>query len=221
MKIFSGFLSSSLRFKILFGLLLSLLPMLVIAFISFNSARDTALENSEQSMKLISQHGAKEINGFIKAQEEIFLNWTAEDIFGMAIEFQTTKELQDHFKSLLKGQQGFSLLMLTEKGGKVLEAAVGEHIKGVSPEAFKGQSVKEASALMNKATRCATLVESDFMKQLGQSSKHTFLFSFNNIITLLSKSFLPNLFPKFFRSSINTCLIRSASACSLSHFFRR
>lgn len=116
MKVLSRFLSSSLRFKILFGLLLSLLPMLAIAGITYNSARDTALENSEQSMKLISQHGAKEINGFIKAQKEVFLNWTAEDIFGMAIEFQTTKELQDHFKSLLKGQRGFSLLMLTEKG---------------------------------------------------------------------------------------------------------
>jgi len=178
MKIFSRFLSSSLRFKILFGLLLSLLPMLAIAGITYNSARNTALENSKRSMKLISQHGAKEINGFIKAQKEVFLNWTVEDIFGMAIEFQTTKELQEHFKSLLKGQKGFSLLMLTDIQGKVLEAATGEHIKGGNVETLKVRVVKEATSLMDKAIRCVTLVESDFMKQLGQSSAHTFLFSF-------------------------------------------
>ena len=49
-----------------------------------------------------------------------FLDWTAEDVFGMAIEFETTKELQDHFKSPLNGQKGFSLLMLTDIEGKVL-----------------------------------------------------------------------------------------------------
>ena len=178
MKMFRGFSSSSLRFKILFGLLLSLLPMLAIMGISYYSARNTALENSERIMKLISQYGAQEINGFIKVQESVFLDWTKEDVFGMAIEFQTTKELQGHFKLILKGQQGFSLLMLTDKNGKVLEAAVGDNIKGGNPEAFKGRSVKEASGLMNKAIRCAGLVESDFIKQLGQSSAHTFLFSF-------------------------------------------
>jgi len=178
MKAFSRFLSSSLRFKILFGLLLSLLPMLAIAGITYNSARNTALENSEQSMKLISQYGAKEINGFIKAQEGVFLDWTAEDVFGMAIEFETTTELRGHFKSLLKGQKGFSLLILTDKQGKVLEAAIGEHVDRGKAEAFKGRSVKEASGLMNKAIRNVTLAESEFMKQLGQKSAHTFIFSF-------------------------------------------
>jgi hypothetical protein len=142
--------------------------MLAIAGITYNSARNAALENSEQSMKLISQYGAKEINGFIKAQEGIFLDWTAEDVFGMAIEFDTTKELQGHFKSLLKGQKGFSLLMLTDKQGKVLEAEIGEHVEVGKAEAFKGRRVKEASELMNKAIRNATLVESEFMKKLGQ-----------------------------------------------------
>jgi len=178
MNIFNRFLKSSLRFKIFFGLLLPLVPMLAIMAISYTSARNSALENSERIMKLITRNGTKEINRFIKAQEALFFDWTKEDMFGMAIEFQTTEELQSHFKSLLKGQKGFSLIMLTDTEGKVFQSAVGEHIKDVGSVAFQGQQVKEASDLMNKPDRCATFVENDFMKQLGQKSASTFLFSF-------------------------------------------
>jgi len=178
MNIFNRFLKSSLRFKIFFGILLPLLPMLAIMGISYTSARNSALENSDRIMKLITRNGTKEINRFIKAQEAVFFDWTKEDVFGMAIEFQTTEELQSHFRSLLKGQKGISLIMLTDMEGKVLQSAVGEHIKGVGSGAFQGQRVKEASELMNKTVRSATFVEDDFIKQLGQKSASTFLFSF-------------------------------------------
>jgi methyl-accepting chemotaxis protein len=178
MNIFNRFLKSSLRFKIFFGLLLPLLPMLAIMVISYTSARNSTLENSERIMKLITGNGTNEINRFIKAQEAVFFDWTKEDVFGMAIEFQTTEELQSHFKSLLKGQKGFSLIMLTDREGKVFQSAVGEHIKDAGSIAFKGQQVKWASDLMNKTDRCATFVENDFMKQLGKKSVSTFLFSF-------------------------------------------
>jgi len=178
MNIFNRFLKSSLRFKILFGILLPLIPMLAIMGISYTSARNSTLENSERIMKLINQNGAKEINRFIKAQESLFSDWTKEDVFGMAIEFQTTEELQSHFKSLVKGQKGFSLIVLTDTEGKVLQSEVGDHITGVGSSVFQGQRVKQASDLMNKTVRSAMFVESDFMKQLGQKSASTFIFSF-------------------------------------------
>jgi hypothetical protein len=55
----------------------------------------------------------------VKQYQAVFFDWTKEDVFGMAIEFQTTEELQSHFKSLLKGQKGFSLIMLTDTEGKL------------------------------------------------------------------------------------------------------
>ena len=69
MNIYRRFLDSSLRFKILFGLLLSLVPMLVIMGISYTSARSNAVGTSERIIKLVNDSGAKEINGFIKAQQ--------------------------------------------------------------------------------------------------------------------------------------------------------
>jgi hypothetical protein len=178
MNIYRRFLDSSLRFKILFGLLLSLVPMLVIMGISYTSARGNAVATSKRIMKLVNDSGAKEINAFIKAQQAVFSDWTREDIFGMAIEFETTAELQGHFQSVLKGQNGMALIMVTDRDGKVFEAAVGAHLKGASGEAFKGRVVPEAPELINKGARSAMLVHSDFMQQLGLKSATTYLFSF-------------------------------------------
>ncbi|MDY6954839.1 MAG: hypothetical protein SWE60_25335, partial [Thermodesulfobacteriota bacterium] len=178
MRMFWRFSSTSLRFKILFGLFLSLLPMLTIVGITYVSARSRALQGSKGVMRLTSQHGTREINAFIKAQKNTFLDWTAEDVFGMAIEFQTTKEVQHHLQSLLKGQSGVSLLLLTDKEGRVLEAAASEHLKRTEPMAFNDHVVKEASQLVGGAARNAILVASPLIKQLSQKSGHTVLFSF-------------------------------------------
>lgn len=178
MNIYRHFLDSSLRFKILFGLLLSLVPMLVIMGISYTSARSNAVETSERIMKLVNDSGAKEINGFIKAQQAVFSDWTREDVYGMAIEFETSTELQGHFQSVLEGQKGIALIMVTDREGKVFEAAVGGHLNGASGDAFKGRVVQEALQLIKKGARSAMLVQSDFMKQLGLKSATTFLYSF-------------------------------------------
>ena len=85
MKVFSRLLSASLSFKILSGLMLSLLPMLIIVWITYASARSNALENSELTMKMFSENGAKEIDSFFKSQAGRFSEWTNEDIFRMAI----------------------------------------------------------------------------------------------------------------------------------------
>ena len=175
---FALFSSRSLRFKILFGLLLSLLPMLAIAGITYYSARNSALENSKQFMKLIGQSGAKDINTFIKAGKRLFSDMTKEDIFGMCIEYQSSDDLSVMFETMLKDQDAFSLLLLTDTQGKVLSGAVADHLRDKVAEAFKGKVIKGVSALTDKSDRCAILVENDLMKQLGQKSPHTFLFSF-------------------------------------------
>ncbi|MDY6988720.1 MAG: methyl-accepting chemotaxis protein [Thermodesulfobacteriota bacterium] len=179
MRMFGRFSSTSLRFKILFGLLLSLVPVLLIVGFSYYSSRSAALRNGEEIMRLLTRYGAKEINRFIEAQVGLFLDWTREDLFGLAIEFKTTEELRrNYFEAILRGQHGFSLLMLTDKDGKVLEAALGGHVKGAKAEAFRGQVVKGAPELLNKTEASITLVDSNFAKEVGQGFRSTFRFSF-------------------------------------------
>ncbi|MDY6988508.1 MAG: methyl-accepting chemotaxis protein [Thermodesulfobacteriota bacterium] len=177
MKKLSRFFSGSLRVRILFGLLLSLVPMLAIVGVSYYSARNTALNNSKEVMKLLTQSGAKEINGFIKAQQSAFLDWTREDLCGVAIEFHTIDELKDHFNAILQRHQWVSMLALTDMEGKVLQAAVGEHIKGVKPDFFKDLQIKEASRFMGTGVRSAALVRSKLTRRLGCRFA-TFVFSY-------------------------------------------
>ncbi|MFH1672819.1 MAG: methyl-accepting chemotaxis protein [Pseudomonadota bacterium] len=178
MKLLEYITSSGLRVKILSGLLVSLLPMLVIMAITYSFDRSAALEAGERLTKVISHNGAEEINAFFRAHEGIFLDWTSEDLFGMAIEFQTTEELKNHFESLLKGQSGFSLLVLTDMEGKILELSAGAGLSGKNADTLKGRSAKGVRLLANMPTRCVTLVDTDFMKQLGELSPRTALFSF-------------------------------------------
>jgi hypothetical protein len=96
----------------------------------------------------------------------------------MAIEFQTTKELKNHLLEMLKGERGFSLLLLTNKEGKTLESAVGEHIQGGDSKTFQDLFIKEAAALMDGADRAAVFMETDLLKELGKETGATFVFSF-------------------------------------------
>ncbi|MDY6954243.1 MAG: methyl-accepting chemotaxis protein, partial [Thermodesulfobacteriota bacterium] len=179
MVMFGRFSSASLRFKIFFGLLLSLVPVMAIVGVSYYSARNTALRNSEGTMRLLTHYGAKEINGFIKTQKSLFMDWTEEDLFGLAIEFQTTTELKKLFQSMLEGQQGFSLLVLADVEGKVLEVALGEGIEGIKAQKLMGGVVKGISELQSKTGRYGRLVESGLTQALGQGSVSTYRFSFS------------------------------------------
>ncbi|MDY6953948.1 MAG: GAF domain-containing protein, partial [Thermodesulfobacteriota bacterium] len=177
MRLFSRLSSVKLRTKILIGMLLSLIPMLVISGITYYIARRTTLQNSERIMHLVNNHGANQINQFMQTQESVFAAWVEEDVFGMAIEFNTIEELQDLFENMLRAHHTFCLLLLTDLQGWVLAAAEGEHIVKHSDVDFYGQTVKEVPALKNKADLCATYTKSDFMTQIGQKSPYTYLFS--------------------------------------------
>jgi len=100
------------------------------------------------------------------------------DIFGLAIEFETTTELKSFLESALRGQKGFSLLILTDIRGKILETSVREDIKHEVADSFIGHPLEEASAIMNQEERKAAFVESDLLKRLGQRNTNTFVFGF-------------------------------------------
>ncbi|MBA4366416.1 MAG: methyl-accepting chemotaxis protein [Desulfobacterium sp.] len=129
-------------------------------------------------MKLIIESSADEINGFIGTQESQFLKWTAEDVFGMAIEFNTVQEIGNHFKSLLEGQNGFALLLLADKTGKVLEAMAGGSAKGKATDVLKGETIEGLSGQVDMPDRSAAAVKTDFMQQIGQKTNFTYVFRF-------------------------------------------
>jgi len=100
MSIFGGWHSKSLRFKIITGVMVSLLPILAIVIVSYNYNQTAAIESSGNLMVLLDKNGTKDIDKFIYDRTETFKKWTEDDVYGMAIEYNTLDLLGTAFTSM-------------------------------------------------------------------------------------------------------------------------
>ncbi|WP_155313708.1 hypothetical protein [Desulfosarcina ovata] len=127
-------------------------------------------------MALINNNGARQVNAFIRLQEETFSNWTQDDVFGLAIEFRTLNEVQDYFKTLMGGNSGFDMLLLVDRHGKVLSAV--DRQEKPRTELFKGSSMDFVAGLENGPDRAAMYVKRPDFIQSSLPFPHTYLFRF-------------------------------------------
>ncbi|MFH2059783.1 MAG: response regulator [Pseudomonadota bacterium] len=168
----------TLRTKIVFGMLLSLVPMLVITGTTYYYSKNTSIDNSNKIMQLIIQNGASEINEFIHAQEAAFLQLTRDDTFGIAIEFKTFEEFETHFQTIMADHKGFSSMVLTDLKGNVL---IRNARKKDLPEnlASKGENtIQKVLELNDKKDRNAFLMKDPFSS--GENQPKTYVFSFRS-----------------------------------------
>ncbi len=163
-----------LRLKLFAGVLLTTVPILVIAFVSYQYSRNISLESSRTILTLTDKNAAKELNAFLADQWNIFSNWTKEDIYGLAIEFETLGEIKDAFVSMLQDAPGFSDLALTDASGKVLALAGDGRKSGLSA----GQVFSEAVSLLDKSPRYAAQLALSSANGSGTNFPSTLLFSF-------------------------------------------
>lgn len=173
MKTIQKLMSAGIKAKLLTAMLLALLPMVTIVGITYFSARNTSFKNSERIMKLIVRNGAKEMNQYLMVQQNTFKDWTAEDTFGMAIEFNTTNELRGHFRNMVDGNKSMALILLTAKDGKIIQSVGRE----AAADGLINQSAEGIDQLAADADRQAILIESRLLKNLGISNPTTLLFS--------------------------------------------
>ena len=166
-------MSARLRTKLLASMLLALLPIVAIVAIMYFSAKETAFQNGERIMKLIVRNGAQKINQLLLVQRNVFQDWTAEDTFGMAIEFATTNELESHFQNLVDNNKTIALILLTDPNGKILQVAA----RDADAKKFINKKVDGIERLTSGEDRQAILIESRLLKELGQSNPYTLTFS--------------------------------------------
>ncbi len=176
MTIFRRLSSARLKSKLILGLLLSLVPMLIITYLTYTLARSNVLEYSERIMGLINHNGAKEVNAFIHSQEKTFLSWTQEDVFGMAIEFETLNEVQDYFKTLMAGNKSFAMLLLVDTKGKVLSAVDSQGLP--CKELLEAPPIASVGILDIGPERAATYVATPDFIRSGLPFPYTYLLSF-------------------------------------------
>lgn len=117
---FETMYSMSLRYKILLGFLFSAIPMLAIVAITYFPAKKSTLESSHRQIALISGNGAERSDLFFESGASTFSSWVAEDVYGMALEFDAINEMQKHFPSMLAESPDFQLLLLTDDKGRIM-----------------------------------------------------------------------------------------------------
>ncbi|MCP4590024.1 MAG: hypothetical protein GY842_04720 [bacterium] len=140
-----------LQTRIMIMLLPALLPMLIIVGVTYRSARDSSLDGSKNLSRLIAQNEADRLNVQLALQGAKFQDWVREDVYGLAIEFDTTNELGSKFMEMLAAAPAFSVMVLTDQDGKVLQATnastVVDGLLGtLAPEAHNAGSATGYSA---------------------------------------------------------------------------
>ncbi|MBN1270074.1 MAG: methyl-accepting chemotaxis protein [Kiritimatiellae bacterium] len=167
-----------IRAKINFILVPAMIPIIVIAWLTYNAHRSSLLANSDRIMRLISRYNASVMDAYLTAQADMFREWTREDIYGMSIEFDTVKEMGEHLQGMLGAAPGFSLLVLTDQEGRIIQAAVGSRARSIDVSALKGRALREAKQFAGATTVTIGLVPSELFEIAGLPFAKTYLFAF-------------------------------------------
>ena len=165
-----------LRTKIVITLLPALLPVLIIVAVTHRSARNNSLDHSRTISQLVVENGAADLNTYLGLQVAQYQDWVREDVYGLAIEFDATRELADRFREMLIAAPGFSMLALTDQGGEVLQATASSQ---PLPQ-LTGRIAAEATPPNQTATCCATLTDSPLLTTAGFPFNSTFVFVFTS-----------------------------------------
>jgi hypothetical protein len=177
MNILSIWTSRGVRFKLLTGTLLAIIPMLLIVYIAYIHTRDLSLKSNCNLLTMVDRYGSQDINSYLAAQANIFKTWTDKDIYGPAIESNDIPEIEDDFESMLQKAPGFSLLVLTDKNGKILIARENRRLPRAGTISLVGRSFPDAEKYIALDSRSAQIVPARLPEVYGDKSPQTVLYS--------------------------------------------
>ena len=178
MNIFNLWSSRGVRFKLLTGTLLSIIPMLIIVFVTYNYTRDLSLESSKNLLTLVDRYGSREINSYLTNQSAVFKSWTEEDIYGLAVEYNTVDELEGIFETMLRDAPGFSLLLLTDMIGNIVTARESSNLPRAGSVSLKGKTYANVDNFSSINSRSARLVPATLLELFGDPSPKTVLYTY-------------------------------------------
>ena len=146
----------------------------IVYFYSFTKGEFT--NSSENLIALTNQQYADELSRVFANQQSTFADWSREDVFGLAIEFNTTTELGEQFAQWTAGHELFCLLTLVDNTGNVVEA----HATGSrgSSASLVGNRLADFDRLGQSQSPSVTYLRSDVLSQLGMPHNQTWAFCY-------------------------------------------
>ncbi len=178
MQVLKSWSSKSLRFKIIGGVLISLLPMLAIVFFTYEYNYDASLKSSNNLMTLLNEHKAKELNNYFAGCFQSYSEYAGEDIYGLAIEFSTLDEINNKFKEMAAKSPEFAAFILADKSGKILAAAGKVNDKDITPSSFGASGVSLTGQFLKRETPGYAIVENDLLKAAGDKYPYTICYGY-------------------------------------------
>ncbi|WP_136807028.1 response regulator [Desulfosediminicola flagellatus] len=175
---FSDIYSASLKYKILFGFLFSMLPLLAIVVITHFPARNSTTSSSNRQITLISNSGAEKLDVLFRSGSNTFSEWVEEDVFGMAIEFNALDELGNHFATLQASRPEFLRLVLTDAKGVVISENHSARSRQSAKSTQIGQLIPEFEYIRNSRKAYAHIVPSVDNDNTGTRGQFSILYSF-------------------------------------------
>ena len=166
--------SWNIRNQILLTGAISLVVLLsvVVYFYSFSKGEFTS--NSNNLIKITNRQYADEITRVFENSSKTYQDWIKEDVFGIALEFNTTEELRLQFEKWLSDAPGFALLVLTDKQGVVIEAA--SQNSSIDARNLKNSRLPDYSVLKEQDKRYVQLLQSKLISENSQQKNFTYLF---------------------------------------------
>jgi len=130
----------SIRNQILGTGIISLVVVVAVIGYFYSFSKSEFEENSQNLIRVTNSQFADEVSREFAQRQQYFADWTRDDVFGIALEFNTTSELGGQFNKWMSGASGFCLLTLVDKDGNIVEL-------GASPEIQEAMASKKGSRL--------------------------------------------------------------------------
>ncbi|UCF09647.1 MAG: HAMP domain-containing protein, partial [Candidatus Bipolaricaulota bacterium] len=175
MKTRRSWSSLGVRAKIVGVLIPALVLILGIVGLSYRASRQQSLQASERLMSLVVQVESRQLNEYMARQVETFESWVQEDVYGLAIEFETLEELRGKLSEMISSAPAFSLVAVTDVSGRILAYAT--TATGVADNVLRGRSIARAPTYVGKTPIGVTLTFDEVLREIGQNCEQTYVFS--------------------------------------------
>jgi len=152
------------------------LAVLLVVVVYFYGFTKSEFETNSRHLTGTANDGLTEdINRVLNERKGAFNSWIRDDVFGLALEFRTTQELNSQFGGWLNTNPGFSLLTLVNERGEIIEAAGGRQIAGKASR-LKGSHLSELSSIKQPAVDGMYFVEVPTLTKMSAGFENTVMF---------------------------------------------
>ncbi|MDD3731340.1 MAG: methyl-accepting chemotaxis protein [candidate division Zixibacteria bacterium] len=165
----------NIRNQILCSGFISLIMLVGLIVYFYNFTKSEFTKNNENLIELTGKQFADEINREFENNAKLFDTWVKDDVFGIAIEFNTTTELGVELEKWLSGNPGFALLALIDKKGQILEIAKAPRLEG-NHHQLKGQLLPDFNELTGDNRKKVIFTTSKTLSQINRKYDKAYIF---------------------------------------------